>query len=87
MEKTIEKLVNGNIKVTIPIRLKYDGCKTVIRQPETEQTELDLEIMSPCKKRSYKVFSTGICWNQARWRPFPNWHRKSNRNVPSSSGH
>ena len=41
MEKTIERLVNGNIKVTIPIRLKYDGCKTVIHQPEVEQTELD----------------------------------------------
>ena len=39
-EKTIGRVVNGNIKVTIPIRLKYDGCKTVIRQPEVEQTEL-----------------------------------------------
>ena len=37
----------GNIKVTIPIRLKYDGCKTVIHQPEVEQTELDPETMSP----------------------------------------
>ena len=41
MEKTIERLVNGNIKVTIPIRLKYDGCKTIIRQPEAEVTELE----------------------------------------------
>ena len=31
MKKTIERLVNVNIKVTIPIHLKYDGCKTVIR--------------------------------------------------------
>ena len=51
MEKTIERLVNGNIKVTIPIRLKYDGCKTVIHQPEAEPAELDPETMSPCKRR------------------------------------
>ena len=50
MEKTIERLVNGNIKVTIPIRLKYDGCKTVIHQPEVEQAELDPETMSPLQK-------------------------------------
>ena len=56
MEKTIERLVNGNIKVTIPIRLKYDGCKTVIRQPETEQTELDPETMSPLQKAVIQGF-------------------------------
>ena len=50
MEKTIERLVNGNIKVTIPIHLKYDGCKTVIHQPEVEQAELDPETMSPPAK-------------------------------------
>ena len=50
MEKTIERLVNGNIKVTIPIHLKYDGCKTVIHQPEVEQAALDLETMSPLQK-------------------------------------
>ena len=42
MKKTIERLVNGNIKVTIPIRLKYDGCKTIIRQPEAEVTDKPL---------------------------------------------
>ena len=47
MEKTIERLVNGNINVTIPIHLKYDGCKTVIHQPEVEHAELDPETMSP----------------------------------------
>ena len=56
MEKTIERLVNGNIKVTIPIRLKYDGCKTVIHQPEAEVTELDPETMSPLQKAVIQGF-------------------------------
>ena len=56
MEKTIERLVNGNIKVTIPIRLKYDGCKTVIHQPESEPTELDPETMSPLQKAVIQGF-------------------------------
>ena len=56
MEKTIERLVNGNIKVTIPIHLKYDGCKTVIHQPEVEQTELDPETMSPLQKAVIQGF-------------------------------
>ena len=56
MEKTIERLVNGNIKVTIPIRLKYDGCKTVIHQPEAEPAELDPETMSPLQKAVIQGF-------------------------------
>ena len=56
MEKTIERLVNGNIKVTIPIHLKYDGCKTVIHQPEVEQAELDPETMSPLQKAVIQGF-------------------------------
>lgn len=56
MEKTIERLVNGNIKVTIPIRLKYDGCKTVIHQPEVEHAELDPETMSPLQKAVIQGF-------------------------------
>ena len=56
MEKTIERLVNGNIKVTIPIRLKYDGCKTVIHQPEVEEAELDPETMSPLQKAVIQGF-------------------------------
>ena len=56
MEKTIERLVNGNIKVTIPIRLKYDGHKTVIRQAESESTELDLETMSSLQKAVIQGF-------------------------------
>jgi len=50
MERQIEKLVNGNIAVTIPIRLKYDGHKTVIRQPERQTAELDTVTMSPLQK-------------------------------------
>ena len=45
--------------MTIPIHLKYDGCKTVIRQPETEQTEqteLDPETMSPLQKAVIQGF-------------------------------
>ena len=56
MEKTIEKLVNGNIKVIIPIRLKYDGCKTVIHQPEAEPAGLDPETMSPLQKAVIQGF-------------------------------
>ena len=56
MEKTIERLVNGNIKVTIPIRLKYDGCKTVIHQPEAEPAELDPETMPPLQKAVIQGF-------------------------------
>ena len=56
MKKTIERLVNGNIKVTIPIRLKYDGCKTVIHQSEVEQTGLDPETMSPLQKAVIQGF-------------------------------
>ena len=50
MERQIEKLVNGNIAVTIPIRLKYDGHKTVIIQPDNEPEEFDPEKMSPLQK-------------------------------------
>ena len=56
MEKTIERLVNGNIKVTIPIHLKYNGCKTVIHQPEVELAELDPETMSPLQKAVIQGF-------------------------------
>ena len=42
--------------MTIPIHLKYDGCKTVIHQPEEEQTELDPETMSPLQKAVIQGF-------------------------------
>ncbi len=50
MTRQIEKLVNGNVAVTIPIRLKYDGHKTVILQPEDIPSELDPETMSPLQE-------------------------------------
>ncbi len=56
MERQIEKLVNGNIAVTIPIRLKYDGHKTVIRQPERQTAELDTDTMSPLQKALVQGF-------------------------------
>ena len=56
MERQIEKLVNGNIAVTIPIRLKYDGHKTVIRQPERQTAELDTVTMSPLQKALVQGF-------------------------------
>ena len=56
MERQIEKLVNGNIAVTIPIRLKYDGHKTVILQPEKVVEALDIETMSPLQKALVQGF-------------------------------
>ena len=42
--------------MTIPIHLKYDGCKTVIHQPKVEHTELDPETMSPLQKAVIQGF-------------------------------
>ena len=56
MERQLEKRVNGNIAVTIPIRLKYDGHKTVIRQPERQTAELDTDTMSPLQKALVQGF-------------------------------
>ena len=64
MEKTIERLVNGNIKVTIPIRLKYDGCKTVIHQPEVELAGLNPGPMSPLPKPVIQGFPED--WTEQR---------------------
>ena len=41
---------------TIKLLLKYNGCKTVIYQPEVEQTELDPETMSPLQKAVIQGF-------------------------------
>jgi len=59
MERQIEKLVNGNIAVTIPIRLKYDGHKTVILQPECKTAELEGDMMSPLQKAVVQGFQYG----------------------------
>jgi len=56
MNRQMEKLVNGNIAVTIPIRLKYDGHKTVIIQPEKPDAELSEESMSPLQKALVQGF-------------------------------
>lgn len=56
MNRQMEKLVNGNIAVTIPIRLKYDGHKTVIIQPEKADAELCEEEMSPLQKALVQGF-------------------------------
>ena len=42
--------------MTIPIHLKYDGCKTVIHQPEVELAELNPETMSPLQKAVIQGF-------------------------------
>ena len=56
MNRQMEKLVNSNIAVTIPIRLKYDGRKTVIIQPEKSDAELSEESMSPLQKALVQGF-------------------------------
>lgn len=45
-----EKLVNGNIEVTIPVRLKYDGHKTVIVQPDKLSDTLEPGQMTSLQK-------------------------------------
>ena len=86
MEKTIEKLVNGNIKVIIPIHLKYDGCKTVIHQPEVEQTELDPETMSPLQKAVIQGFQYRDMLESGKVATVSELAQKV-KHVPSSSGH
>ena len=39
-----------------PIRLKYDGSKTVIHQQEVEESELDSETISPWQKAVIQGF-------------------------------
>ena len=54
--RSMEKLVNGNIEVTIDIHLKYDGHKTVIIQPDSKPAEFDPEKMSPLQKALVQGF-------------------------------
>ena len=54
--RSIERLVNGNIEVTIDIHLKYDGHKTVIVQPGGEPAGFDPEAMSPLQKALVQGF-------------------------------
>jgi len=87
MNRQIEKLVNGNIAVTIPIRLKYDGHKTVIIQPEKADAELREEDMSPLQRHWYRVFNTAMLWKTAKPLPCRNSHGGKTRNERSCSGH
>lgn len=54
--RNVKKLVNGNIEVTINTRLKYDGHKTVIVQPDTELTALDPDTMTALQKAVVQGF-------------------------------
>ena len=67
--------------MTIPIHLKYDGCKTVIHQPEVELAELDPETMPPLQKAVIQGFQYRICWNRAKWQRSPNWHRNKHERA------
>ena len=48
--RTMERLVNGNIEVTIPVRLKFDGHKTVLVRPDSASEELDPDDMTVLQK-------------------------------------
>ena len=54
--RTMERLVNGNIEVTIPVRLKFDGHKTVLIQPENPPEELAPDKMSVLQKALVQGF-------------------------------
>ena len=54
--RNVKKLVNGNIEVTIDTRLKYDGHKTVIVQPDTEPAALDPDTMTALQKAVVQGF-------------------------------
>ena len=54
--RTMERLVNGNIEVTIPVRLKFDGHKTVLIQPENPPEMLDPNEMSVLQKALIQGF-------------------------------
>ena len=48
--RTMEKLDNGNIEVTLPVRLKFDGHKTVLVRPDSASEELDPDDMTVLQK-------------------------------------
>ncbi len=49
-------LVNGKLEVIIPIRLKYDGSKTVLIQSEDCGKPLDVKNLSPLQKALIQGF-------------------------------
>ena len=50
------RLPSGEVEVTIPIRLKYDGRKTVIHLPEETPGPLTAETMNPMQKALIQGF-------------------------------
>ncbi len=48
--KEYTRLQGGDLEVTIPIRLRYDGHKTVIHLPEDAPPPLDAATMNPMQK-------------------------------------
>ncbi len=54
--RTMERLVNGNIEVTIPVRLKFDGHKTVLVRPDSVSEELDPDDMTVLQKALVQGF-------------------------------
>ena len=54
--RTMERLENGNIEVTIPVRLKFDGHKTVLVRPDSASEELDPDDMTVLQKALVQGF-------------------------------
>ena len=48
--KEYTRLQGGELEVTIPIRLRYDGHKTVIHLPEDAPPHLEAATMNPMQK-------------------------------------
>ncbi|MPN23888.1 hypothetical protein SDC9_171281 [bioreactor metagenome] len=82
MTRQIEKLVNGNIEVTIPIRLKYDGHKTVIIQSENIPAEFDSETMSPLQKALVQSFQYRDALESGEVSSVSELARKENQDRP-----
>ena len=54
--RTMEKLDTGNIEVMIPVRLKFDGHKTVLVRPDDATEELDPDDMTVLQKALVQGF-------------------------------
>ena len=54
--RTMERLENGNIEVMIPVRLKFDGHKTVLVRPDSASEELDPDDMTVLQKALVQGF-------------------------------
>ena len=54
--RTMERLENGNIEVTISVRLKFDGHKMVLVRPDSASEELDPDDMTVLQKALVQGF-------------------------------